>query len=117
VQSCLPSADAAIRSVQFPSGGTPAGTLAVPAAGLRVHGARSVTVAGAAPKTGRETVFARPVLSAPALVKRDGGVLADAWLPEAVRLGVLEAHLGDGPGPATALAIAAKADAFVVELS
>jgi hypothetical protein len=96
VQSCLPSADAAIRSVQFPSGGTPAGTLAVPAADLRVHGARSVTVAGAAPQRGQETVFARPVLSAPAFVRRDGSVLADAWLPEAVRLGVLEAHLGDG---------------------
>jgi hypothetical protein len=96
VPSCLCSADAAIGSVQFPSGGTPAGTLAVPAADLRVHGARSVTVAGAAPQRGQETVFARPVLSAPAFVKRDGSVLADAWLPEAVRLGVLEAHLGDG---------------------
>jgi Insertion element 4 transposase N-terminal len=42
------------------------------------------------------TVFARPVLTAPAFVKRDRTVLADAWLPEAVRLGVLEAHLGDG---------------------
>jgi hypothetical protein len=66
VQSCLSSADGAIGSVQFPSGGTPAGTLAVLAADLRVHGARSVTVAGAAPQRGQETVFARPVLSAPA---------------------------------------------------
>jgi hypothetical protein len=55
-----------------------------------------VTVAAAAPQRGQETVFARPVLSAPAFVKRDGSVLADAWLPDAVRLGVLEAHLGDG---------------------
>ena len=55
-----------------------------------------MTVAGAAPQRGQETVFARPVLSAPAFVKRDGTVLADAWLPEEVRLGVLEAHLGDG---------------------
>jgi hypothetical protein len=55
-----------------------------------------VTVGGAAPRTGQETVFARPVLSAPAFVKRDGTVLADAWLPDLVRLGVLEAHLGDG---------------------
>ena len=61
-----------------------------------VHGARSVTVAGAEPRTGQETVFARPVLSAPAFVKRDGSVLADAWLPDLVRLGALEAHLGDG---------------------
>jgi hypothetical protein len=55
-----------------------------------------VTVAGAAPKTGQETVFSRPVLTAPAFVKRDRTVLADAWLPDLVRLGVLEAHLGDG---------------------
>jgi hypothetical protein len=96
VQSCLSFADAAIRSGQFPSGGTPAGTLAVPAADLRVHGVRSVTVAGASPRSGQETVFSRPVLTAPAFVKRDRTVLADAWLPGAVRLGVLEAHLGDG---------------------
>jgi hypothetical protein len=96
VQSCLSFADAAIRSGGFPSGGTPAGTLAVPASDLRVHSTRSVTVAGAAPKSGQETVFSRPVLTAPAFVKRDRTVLADAWLPEAVRLGVLEAHLGDG---------------------
>src|SRR6266540_1503904 len=42
------------------------------------------------------TVFARLVVTAPAFVKRDGTVLADAWLPDLVRLGGLEAHLGDG---------------------
>jgi hypothetical protein len=41
-------------------------------------------------------VFCRPVLTAPALVRRDGTVLADAWLPDLVRLGELERHLGDG---------------------
>jgi hypothetical protein len=96
VQSCLSSADAAIGSAELPLAGTPAGTLAVRVADLQVHGTRSVTVAGAAPKTGEETVFSRPVLTAPAFVKRDHTVLADAWLPGAVRLGVLEAHLGDG---------------------
>jgi len=96
VQSCLSSADAAIRSGRFPYDGTPSGTLAIPAAGLLVHSARSVTVAGAAPKTGEETVFSRPVLTAPAFVKRDRTVLADAWLPAVARLGILEAHLGDG---------------------
>ena len=96
MQSCLSSVDAAIRSGEFPAAGTPAGTLAVRAADLLVRGSRSVTVAGAAPKAGDETVFSRPVLSAPAFARRDGTVLADAWLPEAVRLGVLEAHLGDG---------------------
>ena len=96
MQFSLLAADAAIRSGQFPSGGTPAGILAIPACDLQVHGARSVTVAGAAPKTGQETLFSRPVLSAPAFVKRDGTVLADAWPPDLVRLGMLEAHLGDG---------------------
>ncbi len=89
-------ADAAIRSGQVPFAGTPAGMVAVPAAGLRVRGARSVTVAGAAPETGQETVFAVPVLTAPAFVRRDGTVQADAWLPDLVRLGILETHLGDG---------------------
>ncbi|MGH3123592.1 MAG: hypothetical protein ACRDND_21605, partial [Streptosporangiaceae bacterium] len=61
-----------------------------------VHGSRSVTVAGAVPVTGEMAVFCRPVLEAPAFVKRDKSVLADAWLPDQVRLGILEAHLGDG---------------------
>ena len=30
------------------------------------------------------------------MVRRDGTVLADAWLPGLVRLGELERHLGDG---------------------
>ena len=96
MQSCLSFADAAIRSGRFPYDGTPSGTLAIPAADLLVHSARSVTVAGAAPKTGEETVFSRPVLTAPAFVKRDRTVLADAWLPAVARLGILEAHLGGG---------------------
>jgi Insertion element 4 transposase N-terminal len=41
-------------------------------------------------------VFCRPVVTAPAVVRRDGTVLADAWLPDLVRLGELERHLGDG---------------------
>ena len=48
-----------------------------------------------APAKGEETGFFRPVLTAPAFVKRDGTVLADAWLPDLVRLGGLEAHLGN----------------------
>src|SRR5260370_2822860 len=70
--------------------------LAVRAADLRVQGARSVTEAGTAPSKGEMTVFVRLVVIAPAFVKRDGTVLADAWLPDLVRLGGLEAHLGDG---------------------
>lgn len=56
----------------------------------------TVTVAGGAPVTGEQAVFGRPVVAAPAFVRRDGTVLADAWLPDLVRLGELEAHLGDG---------------------
>ena len=41
-------------------------------------------------------VFCRPVVTAPAAVRRGGTVLADAWLPDLVRLGELERHLGDG---------------------
>lgn len=51
---------------------------------------------GAAPSAGEMAVFCRPVLTAPAVVRRDGTVLANAWLPDQVRLGELEAHLGDG---------------------
>ena len=53
-------------------------------------------MAGAAPKTGQGTLFSLPVLTAPAFVKRDGAVQADAWLPDLVRLGILETYLGDG---------------------
>jgi len=65
------------------------------AAGLRVHG-RTVTAGGLVPSAGELAVFCRPVVTAPAVVRRDGTVLADAWLPDVVRLGELERHLGDG---------------------
>lgn len=65
------------------------------AAGLRVHG-MTVMVGGQALPTGELTVFCRPVVTVPAVVRRDGTVLADAWLPDLVRLGGLEANLGDG---------------------
>ena len=41
-------------------------------------------------------MFCRPVVTAPAVVRRDGTVLAGAWLPDLARLGELERHLGDG---------------------
>jgi hypothetical protein len=68
----------------------------VRAADLRVHGGKTVVPAGAAPAGGELAVFCRPVVSAPALPRRDGTVLADGWLPDFVRLGELERHLGDG---------------------
>ena len=48
------------------------------------------------PARGELAVFCRPVVTAPAVVCRDGTVLADGWLPDFVRLGELERHLGDG---------------------
>jgi hypothetical protein len=80
---------------EFPVAGTPAGTVVVRAAGLRVHG-MTVTASGKAPSAGELTVFCRPVVAAPAVVRRDGTVLADAWLPDMARLGEPERHLGDG---------------------
>jgi hypothetical protein len=56
----------------------------------------TVTAAGAVPSAGEAAVFCRPVVTASAVVRRDGTVLANAWLPDLVRLGELEAHLGDG---------------------
>ena len=57
---------------------------------------------------GELAVFCRPVVTAPAVVRRDGTVLADAWLPDLVRLGELERHLGDGVIEATVDAEIAK---------
>jgi hypothetical protein len=48
------------------------------------------------PSAGELAVFCRPVVTAPALPRRDGTVRADGWLLDFVRLGELERHLGDG---------------------
>ncbi len=95
MRSYLPSVADASRTAEFPVTGTPAGTVVVRAAGLRVQG-MTVTAVNAVPSAGEAAVFCRPVVTAPAVVRRDGTVLADAWLPDLVRLGELEAHLGDG---------------------
>ena len=95
MRSYLPSVAGASRTAEFPATGTPGGMVTVRAAGLRVHGT-AITVEGQVPSAGEPAVFCRPVVTAPAVVRRDGTVLADAWLPDLVRLGELEAHLGDG---------------------
>jgi Insertion element 4 transposase N-terminal len=77
----------------------PAGMVAVPAAGL------SAVPSGAVPAAGTLMVFCHPVVTAPAVVRRDGAVLAGGWLPDFVRLGELERHLGEG----VIAAVAAKA--------
>jgi hypothetical protein len=87
--------------------GTPAGTVVVRAAGLRVQGV-TVTAGGQVPSAGELAVFCRPVVTAPAVVRRDGTVLADGWLPDFVWLGELERHLGDG-------VIEAAVDAAIAE--
>ena len=96
MHSCLPAVADATRAAVSPDGGTPAGTVVLRAAGLRVRGGGTVTAGGAVPAAGELAVFCRPVVTAPAVVRRDGTVLADAWLPDLVRLGELERHLGDG---------------------
>ena len=95
MQSCLPSAAAAIWHEESPESGTPAGAVVVRAAGLRVHGG-TVTAEGQVPSAGELALFCRPVVTAPAVVRRSGRILADAWLPGLVRLGELEGYLGDG---------------------
>ncbi len=96
MQSCLRSAADAIWPAEFPAGGTPAGTMVVRAADLLARGSGTVTAGETAPSAGELAVSCRPVVTAPAVVRRDGTVLADAWLPGLVRLGELERHLGDG---------------------
>jgi hypothetical protein len=63
---------------------------------LRAHGGLTVTAGDAVPSAGDLAVFCRPVVTAPAAPRRDGSVLADGWLPDFVRLGELERHLGGG---------------------
>jgi len=96
VHSCLPAVAEATRAAVSLDGGTPAGTVVLRAADLRVRGSGTVTAGGAVPTAGELAVFCRPVVMAPAVARRDGTVLADAWLPDLVRLGELERHLGDG---------------------
>ena len=91
---CLPSLmQAGMRSSRSPGlrrGRSWSGPLACGFTG------RTVTAGDAVPAAGELAVFCRPVVTAPAVVRRDGTVLADAWLPDLVRLGELERHLGDG---------------------
>ncbi len=93
--SYLPAVVDASRVTESPVAGTPAGTVVVRAADLRVRG-KTVTAGDAVPPAGELAVFCRPVVTAPAVVRRDGTVLAGGWLPDYVRLGELERHLGDG---------------------
>jgi len=108
VRSYLPAVEVASRMPEFPVTGTPAGTVAVRACGLRVHGGMVTAAGDAAPQAGELAVFCRPVVTAPAVVRRDGTVPVDGWLPGLVRLGELERHLGDGVIEAAVDAAAAQ---------
>jgi hypothetical protein len=96
VLSYLPDVFDATRTAVSPDAGTPAGTVVVRASDLLIRGGGTVTAGAWAPLPGDLAVFCRPVVTAPAAVRRDGTVLADGWLPDFVRLGELERHLGDG---------------------
>ena len=94
--SYLPDIADASRTPESLTAGTPAGTVVVRACDLHVHGGETVTAGNAVPAAGELAVFCRPVVTAPAVVRRDGRMLAGGWLPDFVRLGELERHLGDG---------------------
>ena len=70
--SYLPDVADASRTSESPH----AGTVVVRAAGLRVRGGETVTAGDAVPAAGELAVFCRPVVTAPAVVRRDGTVLA-----------------------------------------
>ncbi len=106
--SYLPDVAGASRTSESLDAGTPAGTVVVRAADLRVRGGETVTAGDAVPSAGELAVFCRPVVTAPAVARRDGRVLAGGWLPDFVRLGELERHLGDGVIEAIADAAIAK---------
>ena len=92
----VPDVVDATRAVASLDRGTPAGTVVLRSCDLRVRGGGTVVAAGVVPPAGELAVFCRPVVTAPAVVCRDGRILAGGWLPDFVRLGELERRLGDG---------------------
>jgi hypothetical protein len=68
-----------------------------------------VAAGPAGPATaGEPLLFCHPLTVAPAVVRRGGEVQAGGWLPDHVRLGLLEEHLGDGVIEHVAAASAAQ---------
>jgi len=62
-----------------------------------IPGAAMVAEAGTTKRvvSGELMTFCHPVVTAPVVI-RGGAVVADAWLPDLVRLGELERHIGGG---------------------
>jgi Insertion element 4 transposase N-terminal len=96
VHSLVPDVADASRTAVSAVTGTPAGTVVLRAADLLLRGGEIIVAGDSVPLAGELALFCRPVVTAPAVVRRDGTVLADAWLPDLVRLGEMERHLGDG---------------------
>jgi hypothetical protein len=96
VLSTLPDAVSATRPAVSPDAGTPAGTVVLRPGDLRFPGEGTVLGSERPLRSGEMALFCRAVVTAPAFVKRDGTVLAGAWPPDLIRLGELEARLGDG---------------------
>ena len=71
VRSYLSSAADGSSMEELPAAGTPAGTVVVRAVGLRVRG-MTVTAVNAVPSAGEAAAFCRPVVTAPAVLRRDG---------------------------------------------
>jgi hypothetical protein len=72
-----------------------AGDLADPSGG-RQDGALVAAGRAGLVRAGQVMTFAVPVVTVPVKVSRSGAVRADGWLPDQVRLGMLETVLGDG---------------------
>jgi hypothetical protein len=108
VPSYLPSADpASLVAADAPPGAAAAGVPPVSMVAFRAidlqvrHGKELAGAVLAAPAgdglaPGTLVTFCHPVVTVPAVARRDGTVLADGWLPDFVRLGELERHIGDG---------------------
>jgi Insertion element 4 transposase N-terminal/Transposase DDE domain len=100
VADCASPDSAGLLPPSLPAGPL-AGMVAFRAADLQVRpvGRRGAVLAvpagGAAVAAGTMMTFCQPVVTAPAVV-RGGAVLAGGWLPDFVRPGELERHLGEG---------------------
>jgi hypothetical protein len=80
---------------ESPVAGTLAGTVVIRSADLHVQG-RTGVAGDSVPRPGELAVFCRPAVTAPALARRDGTVLAGAWLPDLVRLAGMMVFAADG---------------------
>ena len=80
--SLVPDVADASRTAESAVTGTPAGTVVLRVADLLFRGGETIMAGDSAPLAGELALFCRPVVTAPAVVRRDGTVLADAWLPD-----------------------------------